>query len=182
LKLGPLNKVMGMIPGIPPWMSQSIGGGDGGDRIKGLSFVLSLPLSSLLMKLLVFMYMMDSMTDDELDGKVDFSPSRVNRIARGSGQSPEHVQVLLKCHKQFEGVIKKMGKSGLMKGGDEMMNKKMQRNPQAVMQQLSKAMDPRMLAQMGGAGNVMNMMKEMSKMDMNDMGSMQKMMGAMGLG
>lgn len=136
------------------------------------------------------------MTDDELDGKVDFSPSRVNRIARGSGQSPEHVQVLLKCHKQFEGVIKKMGKSGLMKGGDEMMNKKMQRNPQviltsffsklnhpkAVMQQLSKAMDPRMLAQMGGAGNVMNMMKEMSKMDMNDMGSMQKMMGAMGLG
>jgi signal recognition particle subunit SRP54 len=143
------------------------------------------------------MYMMDSMTDDELDGKVDFSPSRVNRIARGSGQSPEHVQVLLKCHKQFEGVIKKMGKSGLMKGGDEMMNKKMQRNPQvilthpfsssldllkAVMQQLSKAMDPRMLAQMGGAGNVMNMMKEMSKMDMNDMGSMQKMMGAMGLG
>jgi signal recognition particle GTPase len=38
LKLGPLNKVMGMIPGIPPWMSQSIGGGDGGDRIKGFPF------------------------------------------------------------------------------------------------------------------------------------------------
>jgi hypothetical protein len=78
------------------------------------------------------MYMMDSMTDDELDGKVEISPSRVMRIARGSGQSPEHVQVLLKCHKQFEGVIKKMGKSGLMKGGDEMMNKKMQRNPQVT--------------------------------------------------
>lgn len=25
------------------------------------------------------------------------------------------VQMLLKCHKQFEGVIKKMGKTGLMK-------------------------------------------------------------------
>ena len=37
------------------------------------------------------------------------------------------------------------------------------------MQQLSRAMDPRMLAQMGGAGNVMNMMKEMAKMDIGDM-------------
>lgn len=37
--------------------------------------------------------MMDSMTDDELDGKVEITPSRVERIARGSGQHPEHVQV-----------------------------------------------------------------------------------------
>lgn len=36
LKLGPLNKVMGMIPGMPAWMSQGAAGGpDGGDRIKG---------------------------------------------------------------------------------------------------------------------------------------------------
>lgn len=35
MKLGPLNKVMGMIPGIPPWMAQSAGGQEGGDRIKG---------------------------------------------------------------------------------------------------------------------------------------------------
>lgn len=44
---------------------------------------------------LVFMYMMDSMTDDELDGKVEFTPSRILRIARGSGQSPEFVHVVL---------------------------------------------------------------------------------------
>ncbi|CAE7742523.1 SRP54, partial [Symbiodinium microadriaticum] len=163
MKLGPLNKVMGMIPGLPPWMAQGAGGADGDNRIK------------------VFMYMMDSMTDDELDGKVEISPSRVNRIARGSGQHPEHVQVLLKCHKQFGGVIKKMGKSGLMKGGDEMMAKKMQRNPQGVMQQLQKAMDPRMLAQMGGAGNLMNMMKEMSGMDQGDMKKMMSAMGGMGM-
>jgi hypothetical protein len=37
MKLGPLNKVMGMIPGIPPWMAQSAGGQEGGDRIKGTS-------------------------------------------------------------------------------------------------------------------------------------------------
>jgi len=38
--------------------------------------------------------------------------------------------VLLKCHKQFEGVVKKMGKSGLMNGGEKAMSQKMQRNPQ----------------------------------------------------
>ena len=46
-------------------------------------------------------------------------------------------------------------------------------------QQLQKVMDPRMLAQMGGAGNVMNMMKELSKMDSTEM---SKMMGGMNLG
>lgn len=161
MKLGPLNKVMGMIPGMPSWMQQAAGGDEGTNRMK------------------VFMYMMDSMTDAELDGKVDIekSPSRLARIARGSGTQPEQVIVLLKCHKQFEGVVKKMGKSGLMKGGESQMQKNMSRNPAGVMQQLSKAMDPRMLQQMGGAGNVMNMMKEMSNMDMGDM---QKMMGKMG--
>lgn len=125
------------------------------------------------------MYMMDSMTDAELDGKVEITQSRIDRIARGSGQHPQYVHLMLKCHKQFEGVVKKMGKSGLMKGGDQMMNQKMMRNPQGVMQQLSKVLDPRMMAQMGGAGNIMNMMKEMSKMDPNEM---KNMMGGMGLG
>lgn len=46
-----------------------------------------------------------------------------------------------------------------------------------VVSSFCQAMDPRMLQQMGGAGNVMNMMKEMSNMDMGDM---QKMMGGMG--
>ena len=73
--------------------------------------------------------------------------------------------MLLKCHQQFEGVVSKMGKTGLMKGGDDNMAKMMKRNPKNVMEQLSKAMDPRMLQQMGGAGNVMNMMQEMSKME-----------------
>lgn len=160
LKLGPLNKVMGMIPGMPSWIAQGQGA-DGSDRIK------------------VFMYIMDSMNDAELDGKVELTDSRILRIARGSGQHPEYVKLLLKCHKQFEDVVRKMGKSGLMKGGDQMMNQKMQRNPQSVMQALSKSLDPKMLAQMGGAGNVMSMMKEMSKMDMNEM---KGMMSKLGLG
>ena len=96
--------------------------------------------------------------------------------------------MLLRCHKQFEGVVTKMGKSGLMKGGDEQMVKhrasinlsrrvstthwlvyaqvkQMQRNPNQVLQQLHKTMDPRMLQQMGGAQNLMNMMKQMSELE-----------------
>jgi hypothetical protein len=40
-----------------------------------------------------FLYMMDSMTDEELDGKVEIekSDSRIQRIARGSGTGPEEV-------------------------------------------------------------------------------------------
>ena len=114
-----------------------------------------------------FMTIMDSMTDDELDARVDLnkSASRIERVAKGSGCHPMEVQMLLKCHKQFESVVSKMGKSGLMKGGDANMAKQMNRNPNQVMQQLHKAMDPRMLQQMGGAGNLMNMMKEMSKLE-----------------
>ena len=147
MKLGPLSKVMAMIPGIPSMM-----GGEGDESNNRLKR---------------FMYMMDSMTDDELDAKVDLnkSASRIERVARGSGCHPMEVQMLLKCHKQFESVVSKMGKSGLMKGGDAAMAKQMQRNPNQVMQQLHKAMDPRMLQQMGGAGNLMNMMKEVSKLE-----------------
>ena len=39
-------------------------------------------------------------------------------------------------------------------------------------------MDPKMLAQMGGAGNMMNMMKQLSGMDPKEM---EKMMGGMGV-
>lgn len=164
MKLGPLNKVMGMIPGMPSWMASGAGGAEGDNRIK------------------VFMYMMDSMTDAELDGKVEVTPARVQRIARGSGQHPEYVNLLLKCHKQFEGVVKKMGKSGMMKGGDAGMAQKMARNPQGMAQQLQKVMDPKMLAQMGGAGNMMNMMKQLSGMDPKEMEKMMGGMGGMGLG
>jgi signal recognition particle subunit SRP54 len=162
MKLGPLNKVMGMIPGIPQFMMQKGQEEEGGNRLKR------------------FMFMMDSMTDGELDGQVDIAKSvqRMERIAYGSGTSPDEIMMLLKCHKQFEKVVGKMGKTGLMKG-DASMNKQMMRNPNAVMSQLSKAMDPRMLQQMGGAGNLMNMMKQMSK-DPNMMNQMQGMMGGAG--
>jgi signal recognition particle subunit SRP54 len=124
-----------------------------------------------------FMVIMDSMNSDELDGKKKIEGSRLFRIARGSGTSPIEVDMLLKAHKQFEKMFSKMGKSGLMKGSDAHMMQQLNRNPAAMMQQLQRSMDPRMLAQVGGASGMMEMMKQMGKMD-----GLKDMMKSMGLG
>ena len=135
---------------------------------------------------------MDSMTDDELDSKVKLTETRVRRVARGSGQSEMFVQHLLKCHKQFEKMVGKMGKSSLMKN-DGAMQQQMMRNPEQAMRQMQSMLDPKMIQQMGGMGNLQQMMKSMGGMDPQkmmqamggggmDMAAMQKMMGGMGGG
>lgn len=166
MKMGPLSKVMSMIPGLPAGMGQMLNMGGGEEENSK--------------RLRRFLFMMDSMTDAELDGQVQLSASRQTRIARGSGCQLYEVEFLLKCHKQFSTVVSRMGKSGLMKTGDAALGKQMARNPNAVMQQLSKAMDPKMMAQMGGAQNMMRMMKQMQGMDPSALGDMAKMMGGMG--
>ncbi|CAN0528449.1 unnamed protein product, partial [Ectocarpus sp. 12 AP-2014] len=97
MKLGPMNKVMGMIPGMGEMAQMANNSATQSMFKKNL-------------------YMMDSMTDDELDGKVDLSQceSRLLRIARGSGTHPDQVRGLLKLHKHFEKVFGKVGKN--MKG------------------------------------------------------------------
>lgn len=136
MRIGPLDKVMGMIPGMPDYLMPK--GGDGNDEST--------------MRLRKFMYMMDSMTDAELDGKVELShkksqdpamEKRIRRIAAGSGTHPTEVKMLLQAHEQFGGVVSKMGKSGLMgkKGGiqgarQRQMMEQMRKNPNAMMKQL----------------------------------------------
>jgi signal recognition particle subunit SRP54 len=166
MKMGPLSKVMQMIPGLPQGMSQMLNMGGGEEESTK--------------RLRKFLYMMDSMTDAELDGAVQITPSRQARIARGSGCQTFEVDFLLKCHKQFATVVGRMGKSGLMKAGDAALNKQMARNPNAVMQQLSKAMDPKMMAQMGGPQNMMRMMKQMQNMDPSALADMAKMASNLG--
>jgi len=158
MKLGPINRFMDMIPGLPKGLMNNE---NGGERIKR------------------FMFMMDSMTDDELDGRVTIGQSRLLRIAQGSGTMPQEVTMLLANHKKMEKMVSKMGKTKLMKG-DAVLNKQLKRNPKGVMQQLAKSMDPSMLRQMGGAQNMMEMMKKMGGMglgNMNSLKDLQKMMG-----
>merc|ERR1719456_1991535 len=109
------------------------------------------------------MTIMDSMTEAELDGKkgleIEKDISRVIRVARGSGTHPMAVAELLQEHKRFEKMIGKMGKAGLMKETGDMAN--LMRNPKQVLSKLQNCVDPRTLAQMGGAQNMLNLMKEM---------------------
>ncbi|RKP09673.1 SRP54-type protein [Thamnocephalis sphaerospora] len=100
-KMGPLGKVMGMMPGIP---QELIAGTEqeGTRRFKSM------------------MTIMDSMTDKELDsdGKMfEQERTRIQRVARGAGAPPYEVEALLAQHKQFAQMVKKMGgPKGFMKG------------------------------------------------------------------
>lgn len=80
--------------------------------------------------------------------------------------------MLLEEHKKLKGLISKVGATNLGKGGDK---GNIMRNPNQFMGKLQSMLDPKMMAQLGGAGNLMNMMKEMSSNP-----DLQKMMGGMG--
>lgn len=83
------------------------------------------------------------------------------------------MKVLLEEHKKLKGLITKVGQTNL---GKNMNNKdNLMRNSNQIMGKLQSMIDPKMMAQLGGAGNIMNMMKEMSSNP-----EMAKMMGAMG--
>jgi Signal peptide binding domain len=146
----------------------------------------------------LFQVIMDSMNDAELDGKVDMHKkdnlsveSRIRRIAAGSGSHPNEVKMMILAHRQFEGMVSKIGKSGLMgKAGQarqQQMAAQMRKNPNLIQQRLNQ-MDPRMLQQMGGRENVMAMMQQMAKGGgapgmgggMPDMSAMMQAMGGGG--
>ena len=98
MKMGPLSKMAGMIPGLGSMMG-------GMDDEEGSS------------KLKRMIYICDSMTEKELesDGKMFIEqPTRMTRIARGSGTSVREVEELLTQHKMMSGMAKRMG--GMQKG------------------------------------------------------------------
>ena len=120
---------------------------------------------------------------DSLDGAKIFTknPGRFHRVARGAGVSVKEVQDLITQYTKFAQVVKKMGGvKGLFKGGD--MNKNI--NPSQMnrmQQQLTKAIDPRILSQMGGMNGIQNMMRQFQGAGMGGMpGNLGKMFGGMG--
>lgn len=150
MQMGPISKVMSMMPGMTSDMFQ---GSDAemGDRLRRC------------------MIMMDSMTSNELDsdGKLfNHQPSRVIRVARGSGSSLADVEMLLLQHKKFAQMIKKMGgNSGLFKAlGAAAAGGSSARGQQARLnQQLSSMLPPGMLNQMGGLGGMQDMMRQLQQ-------------------
>jgi len=100
---------------------------------------------------------MDSMTKDELDCVKPITESRLLRVSKGAGTQPKELLFLLGEHKRFSKMVERMGKMNL----DSLDSDQMKKNPQKMMQNLQKAIDPNMLKQMGGMGNLMNMVKGM---------------------
>ena len=73
-----------------------------------------------------FLSMMDSMTADELDNIKPLNPSRVYRIARGSGTSVQEVDIMIIEYKRISVAIKGLGRTALAKGKE---GQAIQRNP-----------------------------------------------------
>jgi len=154
LKMGPLNKVMEMLPG--PWASMMAGKGDqGGEKVKS------------------YITIMDSMTDQELDNPKVINESRISRVARGSGRSVKEVKELMAQYKIFEKAIKVrpffctqlkeilpsllltfyilqvVGKGGRGRGG---------------LSQMANMIPQQLRQQMGGGGNLNSWMRKLQGM------------------
>lgn len=164
MKMGPLSKVASMIPGLGQ-IADQIGEEDSKKKLKSM------------------IYIMDSMTEKELDSDGSMfwdNPSRIVRVARGSGTSVRDVEEVLYQQKMMAGMAKKMGgKGGLMnrmqqatQGGGRNMTPQMQAAQRRMQSMMGQGGTPDMskLASMfggggGGGGGI------------PDMGEMMKMMG-----
>lgn len=151
MSMGPLNQVMGMIPGMSDFL-QPGQEKEGQARIKR------------------FICIIDSLTKEEMDHpnvvKMPNIESRMKRIARGSGRSIAEVKDVFENYKKFQKLAENIGNSGLvdMKGTPKDM-----RDLQKKMPQLLKGMGP-----MGNMNNINinQMMKQMGNMNLGNMGGL----------
>jgi signal recognition particle subunit SRP54 len=108
-KMGPLDQVMDMIPGM---------GGGLMDQLPDDAMDVTQD------RMRRFDVVMDSMTDEELENPRVIGQSRVRRIARGSGVDEETVRELLEQHKMMDQTIKQF--QGMGDGDMQRMMKKLQ--------------------------------------------------------
>lgn len=114
-----------------------------------------------------FMTMMDSMTNKELDSLDPkfMIESRMVRVARGSGHPVKEVMAMMEEYKRLSKVWSKMKGLKIPKDGGKMSS--LSKNMNA--QQMSKALPPQMLKQIGGMGGLQNLMKQMGSKGMGGM-------------
>ncbi|GAB7093891.1 signal recognition particle protein Srp54 [Halolamina litorea] len=108
-KMGPLDQVMDMIPGM---------GGGLMDQLPDDAMDVTQD------RMRNFEVIMDSMTDEELEDPRSIGASQVQRIARGSGTEEETVQELLQQHKMMDQTLSQF--QGMGDGDMQRMMKKMQ--------------------------------------------------------
>jgi signal recognition particle subunit SRP54 len=85
--MGPLKKLVSMLPGMP-----------------GMSDKIDMEQSQ--EKLRKFRYIMDSMTDEEMENPKIIKSTRINRIARGAGVEGKDVRELLKQYNMSKKAVK----------------------------------------------------------------------------
>ncbi|KAL6241948.1 Signal recognition particle [Rhinocladiella similis] len=150
MKMGPMSKVASMIPGLSSMMG-GMSDEDGQEKIRRM------------------IYIFDSMTAKELDsdGKILISqPTRITRIACGSGTSVRDVEELLTQHKVMASLAKNMG-----------AQRKNMAKAQAMLQGGNKQQQ---MAAMQKRAQAMGMGRSMP--GGNDMGKLMQMMQSMGMG
>ncbi|KAB1187028.1 MULTISPECIES: signal recognition particle protein Srp54 [Haloferax] len=108
-KMGPLDQVLDMIPGLGGGLKDQLPD-DAMDVTKD--------------RMRSFEVIMDSMTDEELENPRIVGASRVKRIAQGSGKDEETIQELLEQHRMMERTIKQF--QGMGDGDMQRMMKKLQ--------------------------------------------------------
>ncbi|GAA0224119.1 signal recognition particle protein Srp54 [Haladaptatus pallidirubidus] len=109
-KMGPLDQVMDMIPGMGGGIMDELPD-DAMDVTKD--------------RMRAFEVIMDSMTENELENPRSIGASQIRRISRGSGKDEERIRELLQQHKMMSQTLKQF--QGMGQGGDmERMMKKMQ--------------------------------------------------------
>jgi signal recognition particle subunit SRP54 len=184
MKMGPLSKMAGMIPGL----SNMMGGMDdeeGSQKLKRM------------------IYICDSMTERELDSNGQIfidQPSRMTRIARGSGTSVREVEDVLTQHKVMANMAKKMkgNMANMEKAKGVMGGKNNKQQLEAAQKRLQSMGGAGGMGGMPGGGDLAGMMKMLQGAGgaggagfpgmggmgggMPDMGSLMKMMGQMGGG
>jgi len=152
-RMGSMSSLMNLLPG----MSQSELFGKEGDGATSARFK-------------AMMTMMDSMTDKELDqsGCLSKHPTRLKRIAIGSGKRLEEVQQMIEEHKRMEKAFSKLkGASGKSKGPLGALDRNGGINHKALEKQMHSMLPPHMRKQLGGAmnGGLSDMMKQLKGMD-----------------
>ena len=124
MQMGPLSKMAGMIPGMSKMMS-SMGAGGGAVGQDEDEY------GAQQMRRMIYIF--DSMTNAELDSDGRLlveNPSRITRIARGSGTSVREVEQLLTQAKMMSGLAKNVGGAAAAAGGGDNSNPAMRKNLQ----------------------------------------------------
>ncbi|HJM81598.1 MAG TPA: signal recognition particle protein Srp19, partial [Candidatus Poseidoniia archaeon] len=98
-KMGPLSKVMEMVPGMSGMMKKG-------------------QMDETQDRLEKFKVLMNSMTKEELENPKIIKRSRINRIAKGSGSDPQEIRELLKQYNQSRKMMSNLG-------GDRRMQQRM---------------------------------------------------------